>query len=85
MEKRNEYVSCCILWYDEKNKMGVLEPVGAHPDFRRKGLGREVVMEGTRRAAALGAERVWVGSGQRFCEAIGFERKYVSYTWTKQF
>ncbi len=79
-----EYVSCCILWYDEKNKMGVLEPVGAHPDFRRKGFGREVVMEGIRRAAALGAEKVCVGSGQRFYEAIGFQKKYVSYTWTRQ-
>jgi len=80
-----EYVSCCILWYDEKNKMGVLEPVGTHPDFRRKGFGREVVMEGIRRAAALGAETVCVGSGQRFYEAIGFEKKWVSYTWTRQF
>ena len=80
-----EYVSCCILWYDGKNKMGVLEPVGTHPDFRRKGFGREVVMEGIRRAAALGAEKVCVGSGQRFYEAIGFQKKYASYTWTRQF
>jgi predicted N-acetyltransferase YhbS len=80
-----KYVSCCILWYDEKNKMGVLEPVGTHPDFRRKGFGREVVMEGIRRAAALGAETVCVGSGQRFYEAIGFQKKYVSYAWTRKF
>ena len=85
MGKRNEYVSCCIVWYDGKNKMGVLDPVGAHPDFRRKGFGREVVMAGIRRAAALGAEKVCVGSGQRFYEAIGFEKKYVSFTWTRQF
>jgi len=81
-----EYVSCCILWYDGKNKMGVLEPVGTHPDHRRrKGFGREVVMEGIRRAAALGAEKVCVGSGQRFYEAIGFQKKYASHTWTGQF
>ena len=80
-----EYVSCCIVWYDAKNKMGVLEPVGTHPDFRRKGFGREVVMEGIQRAAALGAEKVCVGSGQRFYEAIGFRKKYVSFTWTRQF
>jgi predicted N-acetyltransferase YhbS len=80
-----KYVSCCIVWYDEKNKMGILEPVGTHPDFRRKGFGREVVMEGIRRAAAFGAEKVWVGSGQRFYEAIGFQKRYVSYAWTRQF
>ena len=80
-----KYVSCCIVWYDGKNKMGILEPVGTHPDFRRKGFGREVVMEGIRRAAAFGAEKVCVGSGQQFYEAIGFQKKYVSYAWTRQF
>jgi predicted N-acetyltransferase YhbS len=80
-----KYVSCCIVWYDEHNRMGILEPVGTIPDFRRRGLGREVVLEGIRRAAALGAEKVYVGSGQRFYEALGFQKKYVSYRWTKRF
>jgi predicted N-acetyltransferase YhbS len=80
-----EYVSFCIVWYDSHNRMGILEPVGTHPDFRRLGLGREVVLEGIRRAAALGARKVWVGSGQRFYEAIGFQRKCTSYRWTKKF
>lgn len=80
-----EYVACCIVWYDGRNRMGMLEPVGTHPDYRRQGFGREVVMEGIRRVAALGAERVYVGSGQQFYEAIGFQKKYVSYRWTKEF
>lgn len=79
------YAACCIAWYDEKNKMGILEPVATHPDFRGRGLGKEVVMEGVRRLAMRGAERVWVGSGQRFYEAIGFTKKYVNYPWTKKF
>lgn len=32
-----------------------------------------------RRAAAVGGEKVWVGSGQRFHEKIGFQRKCKSY------
>jgi predicted N-acetyltransferase YhbS len=80
-----KYVSCCIVWYDEQNRLGILEPVGTHPDFRGRGLGREVVLEGIRRAAALGAEKVCVGSGQRFYEAIGSQKKYVCYRWTKKF
>ncbi|MGB7061483.1 MAG: GNAT family N-acetyltransferase [Candidatus Zixiibacteriota bacterium] len=79
------YVACCITWYDSYNRMGILEPVGTHPDFRGLGLGREVVFDGIRRAANLGAEIVQVGSGQRFYEEIGFQRKYVSYRWTKKF
>jgi predicted N-acetyltransferase YhbS len=59
--------------------------VGTHPDHRGLGLGREVVLEGIRRAAALGAAKVCVGSGQPFYEAIGFQKKYISYRWTKRF
>lgn len=80
-----EYVSSCIVWYDERNRMGFFEPVSTHMDFRRRGFGRAVVLEGIRRVAALGAERARVGSGQPFYEAVGFEKKYVGYTWTKAF
>lgn len=80
-----EYVSCCIVWYDARNRLGIFEPVCTHPDFRRQGLGRAVIMEGIRRVAALGAETAQVGSGQPFYGAIGFERKYVSYPWEKAF
>lgn len=79
-----EYVSICIVWYDRRNRMGIFEPVGTHLDYRRRGFGREVVMAGIRQLAALGAERAYVGSGQAFYEAIGFRKKYVSYTWTKK-
>jgi hypothetical protein len=41
-------------------------------------------MEGIRRVAALGAEKVCVGSGQPFYEAIGFWKKHSGYTWTRE-
>jgi predicted N-acetyltransferase YhbS len=78
------YVSCCIVWYDALNRLGILEPVGTHPDFRQMGLGKAVVLAGIGRAAALGAEKVCVGSGQRFYEAIGFEKKYIAYRWARK-
>ncbi len=78
-----DYVSCGILWLDERNRLGICEPMCTHPSYRRMGFGRAVMMEGVRRVAALGALRVQVGSGQRFYEAIGFERKYRSYRWTR--
>jgi predicted N-acetyltransferase YhbS len=81
----DEHVSFCIVWYDARNRIGILEPVGTHPDYRLRGLGRAVVTEGIRRAAALGATEVWVGSGQEFYLAIGFEKRFVSYTWQKTF
>jgi ribosomal protein S18 acetylase RimI-like enzyme len=76
-----DYVSFCIVWYDARNEIGVLEPVGTHPDYRRRGLARAVVREAIRRAAALGAKDVWVGSGQEFYEAVGFRKALVAYPW----
>jgi hypothetical protein len=79
-----EFVSSCIVWYDEHNRMGFFEPVSTHMGFRLRGFGRAVVWEGIRRAAALGARRARVGSGQPFYEAIGFRKQHVSYPWTKK-
>lgn len=76
------YASCCILWYDAPNHMGTLEPVGTRPEFRRMGLGRAVVTEAIRRAAALGATQVVVGSDQQFYHAIGFVKRWESRVWT---
>jgi len=78
-----QYVACCIVQYDERNRVGMLEPVGTHPDFRRRGLGRAVVLEGIQRAALLGAQRVNVGADVEFYLAIGFERTHVAHIWTK--
>ena len=80
-----EYVSCCIVWYDSLNRMAILEHVGTHLDFRRMGFGRAVVLEGIRRVAALGATKAYVGSSQQFYKAIGFQMKYATYDWTKEF
>jgi len=80
-----EFAAFCIVWYDERNRMGIFEPVGTQPAYRRRGLARAAVVEGIRRVAALGAEKVLVGSGQEFYTAIGFEKKSASYHWTRQF
>jgi predicted N-acetyltransferase YhbS len=78
------YVACAIIWVDGRNRVASLEPVGTHPDYRGRGLGKAVVLEAIRRVATLGAEKVCVGSGQAFYEAIGFRKKYVSFPWRKR-
>jgi predicted N-acetyltransferase YhbS len=80
-----QYVSGCIIWYDARSRIGILEPVGTHPDYRRRGFGREVVLEAIRRAKSLGAQKVWVGSGQLFYQALGFQKTLTSYAWEKNF
>ncbi len=81
LDSHGQYVACCIVWLDERNKIATLEPVGSI----RLGMGREVVMEGLRRATALGAETAVMDSDLRFYQAIGFKRKYpYGYRWTKK-
>lgn len=67
-----EFASFCLIWHDKPNHMGILEPVGTQPEFRRMGLAREAVYEAIRRVAARGAERIIVGSDQQFYKSIGF-------------
>jgi predicted N-acetyltransferase YhbS len=78
-----EYVSCCIAWYDPRNRIGALEPVCTHPDYRRRGMGREVVYEAIRRVAALGAGSVWVGTDKPFYLAIGFRVRHTAHFWER--
>jgi GNAT superfamily N-acetyltransferase len=78
------YRSLCIIWYDDLNRFGVFEPVCTHPDFRRMGLGRAVIREGLNRLYRMGARKAYVGSGQDFYAAIGFQRLHVCRNWTKK-
>ena len=37
-----EFAACCLIWFDEVNKVGLLEPVGTDPRYWRTGLGSSV-------------------------------------------
>lgn len=39
-----KFVSYCLIWMDEKNGVGLLEPIGTHPDYRKLGLARAVCL-----------------------------------------
>jgi ribosomal protein S18 acetylase RimI-like enzyme len=70
----------CITWIDEVNRVGLFEPVGTHPDFQRKGLGRAVMLEALRRLRDAGMEKAIVCTSEhnlaaiKLYENIGFER-----------
>jgi GNAT superfamily N-acetyltransferase len=52
--------SSTIMWLDEVNKTAEFEPVGTHPDYRRRGLGRAMLLHGMHRARAAGATHMTV-------------------------
>lgn len=53
--------AACTIWFDPVNGVGLFEPVGTHPDFQGKGLGKAVMAEGLRRMKAAGMKRAIVG------------------------
>lgn len=79
----NEYVAHCGMWYDNKSKFSVIEPVATIPQYRRMGFAKAVVFEGIRRTYQLGAEFAVVGSGQEFYYSIGMKPFSDGSFWSK--
>jgi ribosomal protein S18 acetylase RimI-like enzyme len=78
------YAACCIIWYDEVNQAGHLEPLGTHPAYRQRGLGRELLLEGLHRLRDLGAVRLpMTGGFDPFYESFGFRKLWTCYAWEK--
>lgn len=74
-----EVVAFTLAWLDPSTSVGLLEPVGCHPEHRRKGLGLAVVRDALATLKTAGAAEVVVYPGrlddaaQRFYQACGFE------------
>jgi mycothiol synthase len=76
--------------YDEANRRGIFEPVCAHPQHRRRGLARALMLEGLRRLDALGATTVTVETGDmipanQLYDSLGFTEVCKGYIWRKVF
>lgn len=68
-----------VWWVDEANGLGYFEPVGTHPDFQRRGLGRAVIQAALRQMRARGLRQAAVCSevdnpgAVAFYQACGFQ------------
>ena len=79
------YVGVC---WDDDNRKAIFEPVCTHPDHRRRGLARALMLEGFHRARAHGATAVDVSTGDEdpahaLYQSVGFEHRYLSRFWKK--
>lgn len=69
----------CIVWVDPVNRSGHFEPVGTHPDYQRKGLGRAVMVEGLRKLQVAGMNTADVVAFEdnlaaiKLYESVGFK------------
>lgn len=71
------FAASCLIWLDEENRVGELEPVGTHHDHRRRGLARAVCTAAVRALRAAGAETAIVSAvtdeARALYRAVGFE------------
>ncbi|WP_072474940.1 GNAT family N-acetyltransferase [Amycolatopsis australiensis] len=54
------FAAQCLIWLDERNAVGELEPVGTLPEFRRTGLARAVCLAALHAAHDAGAREAVV-------------------------
>lgn len=71
------FAASCLFWWDERTRVGQIEPVSTHREYRRRGLGRAVILEGFRRLKDIGAETAYVRPADEpdliaFYESCGF-------------
>jgi len=73
------YAACCIVWFNEDDRVGHLDPLSTHPKYRKMGLGMQ-------RLKALGATYMPMDDGfDPFYLAIGFEVHQTRRPWIKTF
>lgn len=74
---------------DPISKLAEVEPVGVHPDHRRKGLGKAIVLECIRRLQEHGAKKIVIlgaastEGATRLYDSLGFNRTNV-HVWVKE-
>ena len=72
--------SNAIMWLDEANRTAEFEPVGTHPGYRKRGLGRALLLHGMRLAREAGADEMTVAclgapahqAARRLYYSVGF-------------
>jgi len=85
-----EVAAYCIIWTDELTKVGHFEPVGTHPNYQRKGLGKSLLFEALRRLKSEGMSEADICTGYTnlpaigLYELIGFQKVKCLLTYEKQ-
>jgi ribosomal protein S18 acetylase RimI-like enzyme len=79
------YAAVC---WDSANSRGVFEPVCTHPEHRERGLAKALMLEGMRRARAMGARVIDVGTGDMdpanaLYASLPFAEVYRGRLWEK--
>ena len=88
-EPEGNVATYCIIWTDTLNKAGHFEPVGTHPNFQRKGLGKILLFESLRRLKSEGMIEASVCTNHDneaailLYESVGFQKAKRLLTFKK--
>ena len=83
------FASMALVSYDERNRLGMFEPVGCHENHRRGGLTKALMCEGLRLLKGLGATVAAVGAegdnvpSNALYESLGFRTQDYNYLWKR--
>jgi GNAT superfamily N-acetyltransferase len=85
-----EVAAFCTAWLDNDSGVAELEPVGAVPDYRRKGLASALIAETSNRLRGLGCKKVTVNSwseslaANRLYQVAGLQAKAKITAWERR-
>jgi len=87
---QSEHVAFCLAWIDPDNQVAEIDPVGTHPDHRRRGFAKAVVSACFRELRVRGVRYAYIGSGpepyisNRLYESLHPVEKYQENRWVKR-
>lgn len=88
-DNKGNLCSYCMIWYNEKLRIGMFEPVCTREDYRMRGIGKAMLTEGLRRLKKIGAEKAYVHSWgdniRKFYNSAGFITYDSDYPWKKKY
>jgi GNAT superfamily N-acetyltransferase len=79
----------CVCWLRPHWGAGLIDAMGVHPEFRRQGLGRALLLDGLRRMRASGGQTAFVHTGSKndparlLYESVGFRQKYLLHSFSR--
>jgi GNAT superfamily N-acetyltransferase len=84
------FAAFCTIRLDPVSKIASLEPMGVHPNYRRRGLARAVIFEALERTQKYKPSAFYIGSAantpeaNQFYDSIGYFEKVEEYYWRKE-
>jgi GNAT superfamily N-acetyltransferase len=89
ISSEGQHVAFALVWVDDQNKVAQIDPVGTHPDFRRRGFAKALLSECFRLLHAAGIRRAYIESApepsisNRLYDSLQPVKRYQANRWVK--